>query len=49
MKEDQLCLEKCIEYNSLKSKIDSGRYEISLNSIKKHFIQLENKFKDFKI
>ncbi|CAD8151242.1 unnamed protein product [Paramecium pentaurelia] len=49
LKEDQLCVEKCIEYDSLNQQINIGRYRISLKSIQKHFSELELKFKEFKI
>ncbi|CAD8147952.1 unnamed protein product [Paramecium pentaurelia] len=49
LKEDQLCVEKCIEYDSLNQQINIGRYKISLSLIQKHFLELEQKFKEFKI
>ncbi|CAD8147891.1 unnamed protein product [Paramecium octaurelia] len=49
LQEDQLCVEKCIEYDSLNQQINIGRYRISLKSIQKHFSSLELKFKEFKI
>ncbi|CAD8069355.1 unnamed protein product [Paramecium sonneborni] len=47
LKEDQLCVEKCIQYNSLNQQISSRRNQVSLDSIQKHFKQLEQKFKEF--
>ncbi|CAD8146929.1 unnamed protein product [Paramecium octaurelia] len=49
LREDQLCVEKCIEYDSLNQQINIARYKISLKSIQKHFSELELKFKEFKI
>ncbi|CAD8159891.1 unnamed protein product [Paramecium octaurelia] len=47
--QDQKCVEKCIQYDSLNQQLYMGRYRQSLNLIQRHFYELDKLFKEFKI
>ncbi|CAD8055582.1 unnamed protein product [Paramecium primaurelia] len=47
--QDQKCVEKCIQYDSLNQQLYMGRYRQSLHLIKRHFYELDKLFNEFKI
>ncbi|CAD8071563.1 unnamed protein product [Paramecium sonneborni] len=49
MDQDQKCVEKCIQYDSLNQQLYMGRYKQSLQLIQRHFQQLVKLFKEFTI
>ncbi|CAD8065587.1 unnamed protein product [Paramecium sonneborni] len=45
--QDQKCVEKCVQYDSLNQQLHMGRYKQSLYLIQRHFQQLSKLFKEF--
>ncbi|CAD8153853.1 unnamed protein product [Paramecium octaurelia] len=47
--QDQKCVEKCVQYDSLNQQFYMGRYKQSLFLIQRHFQELDKLFNEFKI
>ncbi|CAD8045384.1 unnamed protein product [Paramecium primaurelia] len=47
--QDQKCVEKCVQYDSLNQQFYMGRYKQSLYLIQRHFQELDKLFNEFKI